>query len=167
LIKGKPVTDAKELQKALDLDLIGNLMINSKWEFTEKEREALNPGNQLVLVLINIGINHIDATTLGEILERLGILYLCGKAPLQFPSDDISDLQTVHKRLQGWIQRGWMMETNLPEVSDQDFRDNVLRDERADIQRARAEADKALQDLDKNFKAAVESAHNYVKGLVR
>jgi len=167
LIKGKPATDPKELQRFLDLDLVGNLMINSKWDFTEKEREALSPGNQLVLVLQNIGINHVDATSLAEILERLGILYECNKAPLQFPNDSISDLKSIHARLQEWIRRGWMMETNLAEVSDQDFRTKTMQAERVEMEEARAQLDKSLSELEKKFTAAVARVHTYVKELVQ
>ena len=152
-IKGKLIEDPVELQKLLELDSVGNLMINSKWLFTEEEKKALNPGRQLVLLLLNLGLNRIDAKTLSEILERLGFRFMCGESPLVFPNDDISDLTPIHRRLRGWIDKGWVMETNLSEVSSQDFYEKIVNRE--------------LQEVEERVRSSIKGVQAFVKEITQ
>ena len=151
LLNGKPIENPQELQKALDLDLVGNLMINPRWPFTEEERKAPSPGNQLALVLLNILLNHVDKENFPEVVKRIGIRYLCGESPLQFPTNDISDLKPVFLRLRKWTTLGWSMETNLPEVPDEEFVSGVIAKETA--------------ELTTRIRQSIEGVDIYLKGL--
>jgi len=126
-------------------------MINSRWPFTDAEKQAQSPGNQLTLVLINIRMNHVDKNNYSDVVERIGIRYLCGDSPLVLPNDDVSDLKPVYERLRKWTVLGWEMLTNLQEVSSEEFLNDVVARE--------------AQATETNLRNAVTGIQTFLKGL--
>ena len=157
-LRGEPCDDPLQLQKELQLDCTGNLMINGSYPFSEFEKKMFeknltqSPGTQLALVLLRLGISKVDVSTLPAIMERWGFLANCGESPLQLCGEHVSELVPIYNRLKTWVGVGWTMETNLKDTAETVFYE--------------AEIERMMAGIEKDIRAEIVSVKEYLKGTV-
>jgi len=129
LMKGKEVS-GEELSQALDLDLVGNLMINPHHEYTEEQRKADFPGFQLFQCMLSTSLFDLNPDTLDEFCQRLFIRHETGGCPISLPEGEGDEalevlMDKVWNRLRLWMDKGWTMQATKDSMEMEAFLDRV------------------------------------------
>lgn len=119
IIHGEVITDPSKLQEILGLSINDNCMINVG-RFLDNAPNVEHAGYQLPMVMMSVKVARITEHNLTDFIQRMGYMDACGKSAIDLPNG-VEDLAVLHRKLKGWIDEGWEIETDLSHMERQDF----------------------------------------------